>query len=182
MNCSDQQLRNSIDMVFLQFSQDGYNIAPGQVFPFYQALFMNLGMQFNANSQQINQVMMTVDENRNGAISKIELFNAFRYLTNAQYGQPGYGYPKGGFCGGFQGWGMNQGQGQGQFGYGQQGQQGQFGGGYGQQGQFGVQIGAQGYGGQGQFGGQGNQGFGNQGYGNKGFGHGHGHHGHHNFN
>jgi hypothetical protein len=86
MNVSDLQLRQFIDEVFMRYD---YNKSGTLNLPelhiFLTELFSLTGMKKTFSYEEACGALQTMDANRDGQISKFELYNLYRHMT-----QPGY--------------------------------------------------------------------------------------------
>ncbi len=84
-NLQDQMLQSYIDQVFNKYDTDRSGTLDCQEMTyFFNDLFKSLGMNVNINQSQAMDAIRSIDKNFDGAIDKLELFQAFKVLMNQQ--------------------------------------------------------------------------------------------------
>lgn len=83
MSYSDQDLRNAVDQVFNQFDQDkSHTLDRSEIVKVLNQLFINLKANRQASQQEVDKFLQLVDTNKDGKLTKMELFEVFKRITS----------------------------------------------------------------------------------------------------
>lgn len=86
-NYHDQLLRNNIDQVYYRYDYNRNGQLEGNEFYFaYRDLCLMMGLAPPDSYQSVWNAMMTCDTNRDGRISKIEMFMLFKRIQGINAG------------------------------------------------------------------------------------------------
>jgi Ca2+-binding EF-hand superfamily protein len=82
-NLQDEMLRAYIDKVFEEFDEDkNGSLDQTEMTHFFNTLFQKLGMNHSVTPEEALSAVKSIDQNFDGAISKPELFTAFKQMLN----------------------------------------------------------------------------------------------------
>ena len=103
-NAHDERLRQNIDIVFQKYDMNQtYQLEGQEFFYAYRDLTLAMGMAPPSSYQEIWQAAMECDQNRDGQVNKMEMFNLFKRIQGINQGQFfGGGMGMGGMGGGMQ--------------------------------------------------------------------------------
>ena len=84
----DQKLQQNVQMVFQRYDSNNSGQLEGQeFFMAYKDLALSMGMAPPQSQQEVFQAAQQCDQNRDGRVSPMEMFNLFKQIQGIQQGQ-----------------------------------------------------------------------------------------------